>query len=114
MSDFKETYNADWTFARDTDDVFSKYQGYRAATPTIVIITPQGYLSFRKVDVVPLEELKSAVESAAKGEGELIPKATETTSDGETQIPGFEATTTLAIFSCILAVSQWLERRRKR
>jgi len=108
LSDFKETYNADWTFARDTDDVFSKYQGYRAATPTIVIITPQGYLSFRKVEVVPLGDLKSAVESAYSEEGALIPTATP---EEEPQIPGFEATMTIAMVGVFL-VSHWLDRKK--
>jgi rhodanese-related sulfurtransferase/peroxiredoxin len=110
LRDFKENYTADWTFARDTDNVFFKYQAYRAATPTIVIITPQGYLSFRKVEVVPLEDLMFAVESASLGEGELVPTATP---EEEPQIPGFEATSALAIFG-ILVVSQWLVKRRKR
>lgn len=111
VRDFKETYNADWTFARDTDDVFSKYQGYRAATPTIVIITPQGYLSFRKVDVVPLEDLNSAVESAYLEEGELIPTAAP--EEEESQIPGFEAASAIVIVGVFL-VSRWLEKRKKR
>jgi rhodanese-related sulfurtransferase/peroxiredoxin len=110
LRSFKEEYNADWTFARDTSNLASQYQGYVLATPTIVVITPEGYISFRKVDVVPLEELKSAIESAYQEEGELIPKATPTPEEG--QIPGFEATATVAIF-CILVVSQWLERKKR-
>ncbi|HUV79287.1 MAG TPA: rhodanese-like domain-containing protein [Candidatus Bathyarchaeia archaeon] len=109
LRDFKEIHNADWTFARDTDNVFFKYQAYRAATPTIVIITPQGYLSFRKVEVVPLEDLKSAVESAYSEEGALIPTATP---EEEPQIPGFEATSAIVIVG-VLVVSQWMVKRKK-
>ena len=110
LKSFKEHYNADWLFARDTNNIASRYQGYVLATPTIVVITPEGYISFRKVDVVPLEDLKSAIESAYREEGELIPTPTPTPEEGG-RIPGFEATTTIAIF-CILVVSQWLERKK--
>jgi len=109
LIDFKEKYNADWLFARDTDNVFSRYQAYRAVTPTIVIITPQGYISFRKAEVVPLEDLMSAVESASVGEGELIPTATP---EEEPQIPGFEATSAIAIVGVFL-VFQWREKRKR-
>jgi len=109
LIEFKEKYNADWLFARDTDNVFSRYQAYRAVTPTIVIITPEGYISFRKAEVVPLEDLMSAVESASVGEGELIPTAP---SEEEPQIPGFEATSTIAIVGVFL-VSQWREKRKR-
>ncbi len=109
LRSFKETYNADWLFARDTNNLASRYQGYVLATPTVVVITPEGYISFRKVEVVPLEDLKSAVESAYSEEGELIPTATP---EEKPKIPGFEATTTVAIF-CILVVSQWRERKKR-
>jgi cytochrome c biogenesis protein CcmG/thiol:disulfide interchange protein DsbE len=110
LQDFKEQYNADWLFARDTNNIASRYQGYVLATPTIVVITPEGYISFRKVEVVPLEDLKSAIESAYQEEGDLIPTATPTPEDG--QIPGFEATAAIAIVG-ILGVSQWLTKRKK-
>lgn len=100
LRNFKENYNADWLFARDTDDVTSRYQGHVLATPTVVVITPKGYISYRKVDVVPLEDLKSVVESAYLEEGELIP--TETPEE-EPQIPGFEGT--LAIVACCALVA---------
>jgi len=109
LIDFKEKYNADWLFARDTDNVFSRYQAYRAVTPTIVIITPEGYISFRKAEVVPLEDLMSAVESAYLEEGAATPTVTP---EEEPQIPGFEATSTIAIVGVFL-VSQWLEKRKR-
>jgi|GEM_PF-3129945 len=67
LRSFKEAYNADWLFARDTDDIASRYQGYVLATPTIVVITPQGCISFREVGFVSLEDLKSAIESVYQG-----------------------------------------------
>ena len=110
LRSFKEKYNADWLFARDTDNIFPRYQGYKAATPTVIIITPQGYISFRKVEVVPLEDLKSAVESAYSEEGELIPTATP---EEKPKIPGFEVTSTIAILG-VLTVSLWMVRRKKK
>jgi len=104
LRDFKEKYKADWLFARDTDNLFSKYPGYVAATPTIVIITPEGYISFREVEVVPLEDLLSAVESAASGEWAPTPADT---SEEWPQIPGFSATLALATIY-VLVMSRWL------
>lgn len=115
LRDFKEKYGADWLFARDTDNLFPRYQAYRAVTPTIVIITPAGYISFRKAVVVPLEDLESAVESAYVGAGELIP--TETSEEEEEQqIPGFEAASAMSAIAIvgILAIAQGLVKKRKR
>jgi len=111
LRSFKEEYNADWTFARDTSKLASQYQGYVLATPTIVVITPEGYISFRKVEVVPLEDLKSAIESAYQEEGELIPTPTPAPEDG--QIPGFEAISAVMLIG-ILVIVQRLAKGRKR
>ena len=63
---FKEKHNADWIFARDTDNnVWVKYRNLYL--PTIVVIDPQGYISFQKADLVPAEELMSVVENAYSG-----------------------------------------------
>ena len=110
LKNFKEHYNADWLFARDNNNVASRYQGYVLATPTIVVITPEGYISFRKVEVVPLADLKSAIESAYQEEGELIPTPTPAPEDG--QIPGFEATAAVLIIG-ILVLVQWRAKGRQ-
>ena len=109
LKSFKETYNADWLFARDTEDLAHKYQGYVLATPTVVIITPQGYISFRKVAKVHQEELSSAVESAYREEGELIPSPTPAPDSG---IPGFEVGTVFACFSLLVGL-RWLGKRSR-
>jgi cytochrome c-type biogenesis protein len=65
---FRETYasNADWLFARDTDKVWDKY---RALTlPMIVVIDPEGYISFQKAGLVPAQELIAEVEQAYAGD----------------------------------------------
>jgi rhodanese-related sulfurtransferase/peroxiredoxin len=109
LRSFKETYNADWLFARDTEDLAHKYQGYVLATPTVVVITPQGYISFRRVDVVHREELSSIVESAYREEGELIPSPTPAPDSG---IPGFEAGAVFACFSLLVGL-RWLGKRSR-
>jgi len=109
LRSFKERYHADWLFARDTDNVFSKYTTYPAVIPTIVIITPQGEISFRKPGFVPLEELKSAVESASPRGGALTPTETP---EAKPVIPGFGATSAIVIVS-VLVVCRWIVRRKR-
>ena len=46
LSAYKENHNADWLFARDTDNVWLKYRDLYL--PTLVFIDPQGRLSFQK------------------------------------------------------------------
>lgn len=62
LRNFKEAYNADWPFARDTDDVLVKYGAF--SLPTIAVVDPQGHLSFQESNFVTAEKLKSEVESA--------------------------------------------------
>ena len=65
LRSFKGRYHADWLFARDTDDVLVKYQSY--FVPTIVVIDPQGYISFQTAGFVPADELKSEVAKVYPG-----------------------------------------------
>jgi cytochrome c-type biogenesis protein len=64
---FRETYasNADWLFARDTDRVLDKYRAF--SLPKIVVIDPQGNISFQKAALIPAEELAAEVEKAYAG-----------------------------------------------
>lgn len=105
LRNFKERYNANWLFARDTARVASRYQGYVLATPTVVIITPKGYLSFRRVDLVHLEDLKSAVDRAYREEGELIPGGP---TEGKPKIPGFDLLA--ALLGLLVAVGRLARR----
>jgi cytochrome c-type biogenesis protein len=74
LRSFRDKHNADWLFARDTDNVWGKYRNLYL--PTIVIIDPQGCLSFQKADIVPAEEL-IAVVTSAYSVGKIEPKKTE-------------------------------------
>ena len=65
LVDFKEKHNADWLFARDTDNVWVKYRDLYL--PTIVVIDPQGCIGYQKAALVPVEELRSEVERAYSG-----------------------------------------------
>ena len=111
LRSFKEQYGADWLFARDTARVATTYQGYVLATPTVVVITPKGYISFRKVALVPLEDLKTAVALAYDEKGELMPSAAP--ADGG-QMPGFEAVTALASLAMLSAMIRRRGKRKER
>lgn len=108
LRSFKEQYNGDWLFARDTARVATTYQGYVLATPTVVVITPKGYISFRKVALVPLEELKAAVALAYEEKGELMPSAAPSDSG---QMPGFGA---VLAFASLILLGLLIRRRGRR
>ena|GEM_PF-691628 len=111
LRSFKEQYNADWLFARDTARVATTYQGYVLATPTVVVITPKGYISFRKVALVHLDGLKTAVALAYDEKGELMPSAAP--SDGG-QMPGFGAVTAFASLAVLGLLIRWRGKRKER
>jgi cytochrome c biogenesis protein CcdA/peroxiredoxin len=68
LKEFKEKYGADWTFARDTDKVWQQYQDLSEPfIPTIVIINPQGKLTFRDIGELPYDVLSDQMDKAAKG-----------------------------------------------
>jgi len=68
LKEFKETYGADWTFARDTDKVWQQYQELgQPFIPTIVIINPQGKLTFRDIGEIPFDKLSEQMDKASKG-----------------------------------------------
>jgi len=79
---FQERYAADWLFAHDTDRVWEKYREFYI--PTIVVIDPQGYISFQKASLVPTADLIVEVERAiasVPGEPEM-PEETSTAPFG--------------------------------
>jgi len=110
LRSFKEQYNADWLFARDTARIATQYQGYVLATPTVVVITPRGYISFRKVELVHLDDLKTAVALAYEEKGELMPSAAPPEGG---QMPGFEAVTAFASLAVLGLVSWWRGMRKE-
>ncbi|MBN1455564.1 MAG: redoxin domain-containing protein [Methanomicrobia archaeon] len=59
---FKEQYAADWRFAIDTDRVWEKYQGFYI--PTLMVIDPQGYISYEKSARVSTADLIAEVDRA--------------------------------------------------
>jgi cytochrome c-type biogenesis protein len=65
---FKAKYGADWAFAKDTDKVWQRYQDITDPyIPTLVIINPQGKISYRHVGDASLNALSKQVEKASKG-----------------------------------------------
>lgn len=82
LKTFQERYAADWLFALDTDRVWEKYREFYI--PVLLVIDPQGCISFRKAGLVPAADLIAEVERA----GASVP--------GEPEVPGEpgEASTT--------------------
>ena len=65
---FKAKYGADWAFAMDSDKVWQRYQDITDPfIPTLVIINPQGKISYRHVGDSSLSTLSKEVEKASKG-----------------------------------------------
>ena len=65
---FRAKYGADWAFAKDSDKVWQRYQDVTdPLIPTLVIINPQGKISYRHVGDASLGTLSSQVEKASKG-----------------------------------------------
>jgi cytochrome c biogenesis protein CcdA/peroxiredoxin len=68
LRSFKENYNADWLFARDTNNILVRYNAF--TIPTIVVIDPQGKIIFQRAAFVSAAELESEVERALSGDEE--------------------------------------------
>jgi cytochrome c-type biogenesis protein len=77
---FQERYTADWLFARDTDRVWEKYREFYL--PTLVVIDPQGYISYQKANLVPTADLIAEVESAYVGIPEVPEEPEESKTNG--------------------------------
>ena len=86
LREFKETYGADWLFARDTDHIWTNYRNF--ALPTFVVIDPEGYISLNTAEAMTAAEFAAAVDRAYAGDGEE-PDETE---------PVGEPTTTWGLF----------------
>jgi cytochrome c biogenesis protein CcdA/peroxiredoxin len=70
LRSFKETYNADWLFARDTSNILVRYNAF--TIPTIVVIDPHGKITFQRAAFVSAAELESEVERALSGGDEEL------------------------------------------
>ncbi|RZN40158.1 MAG: redoxin domain-containing protein [Methanophagales archaeon ANME-1-THS] len=68
LRSFKETYNADWLFALDTENILVRYNAF--TLPTIVVIDPHGKITFQRAAFITAAELESEVERALSGSGE--------------------------------------------
>lgn len=72
LRSFKEMYHADWLFAHDTDNMLVRYDAF--TLPTIVVIDPQGRITFQRAAFVPADELKAEVGRALSGSAAEEPK----------------------------------------
>lgn len=60
LRDFRDQHYADWRFARDTDDVGTKYDA--GSIPTLAIVAKDGTLVWRHSGVVSFEDLKGRID----------------------------------------------------
>jgi thiol-disulfide isomerase/thioredoxin len=60
IRDFRDEYSATWKFARDTDDLSTKYDA--SSIPTMVIIDRDGYIAWRHQGVTSFEDLQQLIE----------------------------------------------------
>jgi thiol-disulfide isomerase/thioredoxin len=60
VRDFKNEFNADWFFARDTDGVGQKYDARNI--PTMAIIGPDGELSWKHAGVTTFDDMVSRID----------------------------------------------------
>jgi len=97
LRNYKEEHNADWLFACDTENILVNYNAF--SLPTIVVIDPQGYISFQKSTLVPAEELASEVEKAYSGG---IEEPEETEEPGET-VPAVTGLYVLAFLTGLMS-----------
>jgi cytochrome c-type biogenesis protein len=74
LREFKETYGADWLFARDTDHIWTNYRNL--ALPTFVVIDPGGGISLNTAEALTAAEFAAAVDRAYAG-GDEVPEETE-------------------------------------
>jgi len=101
---FKEKYNAEWLFARDTDNILVKYNAF--SIPTIVVIDPRGYISFQKAALVSAKELTLEVEKAYSLGGE-VPEGAEDTKPKVTVIFIQKILKTYGLYGIALLLGLW-------
>ncbi|MGC9444263.1 MAG: cytochrome c biogenesis protein CcdA [Candidatus Methanospirareceae archaeon] len=80
LREFKETYGAEWLFARDTDHIWTNYRNF--ALPTFVVIDPAGYITLNTAEAMTAAEFVAEVDRAYAGDGEA-PDETEPEEEAE-------------------------------
>jgi thiol-disulfide isomerase/thioredoxin len=60
LSKFKDEYNGEWIFARDTDGIGTKYSV--SSIPTMVVVDKDGQITFRSEGVTPTEKLSEEID----------------------------------------------------
>jgi len=67
IRDFRDEYNADWTFSADTDGLGQKYDA--SSIPTMAVIDQDGKLVFRHAGVTTLSQLQGIIDPLLQGGG---------------------------------------------
>ncbi len=65
IRDFRNEFNADWTFSSDTDGLGKKYDA--SSIPTMVVIDQDGNMVFRHAGVTTFSELQTIIEPLLQG-----------------------------------------------
>ncbi len=65
IRDFRDEFNADWTFSSDTDGLSQKYDA--SSIPTMVVIDQDGNMVFRNAGVTTFSELQAIIEPLLQG-----------------------------------------------
>ncbi|NOQ53225.1 MAG: redoxin domain-containing protein [Thermoplasmata archaeon] len=65
IRDFRDEFNADWTFSSDTDNLNQKYDA--SSIPTMVVIDQDGNMVFRNAGVTTFSELQAIIEPLLQG-----------------------------------------------
>ncbi len=65
IRDFRDEYNADWTFSTDTDGLGQKYDA--SSIPTMAVIDQDGNMVFRHAGVTTLAQLQALIDPLLQG-----------------------------------------------
>ena len=65
IRNFRDEFNADWTFSSDTDDLSQKYDA--SSIPTMVVIDQDGNMVFRHAGVTTFSELQDIIDPLLQG-----------------------------------------------
>jgi peroxiredoxin len=65
IRDFRDEYNADWTFSTDTDGLGQKYDA--SSIPTMAVIDQDGNMVFRHAGVTTLSQLQEIIDPLVQG-----------------------------------------------
>ena len=70
LKEHMESAGCSWTYAMDSGSVMDEYQVTNI--PKIVVVTPSGYITFMKADLVKSDELATVTQTARSGSAPIL------------------------------------------